>query len=615
MDSVSENSSILLSIQLSQSGDILFSNNGSIPDAVWKKVITWWNSVIKADNKNYLTVFEVPISDFAIRKQWLRNYWVDYGYQLSLDSQIADRVRSHQQETKAFEELAFNSWEPTSEELNDFQTETIRDLTTFQRRNVLSILRMPNGANFSVPGAGKTSTELVVWNTLKNQGVVENLLVVCPKSAFEAWQLEPSLIFSEPPVIAIFGTESIPICSILLVNYEQLENSGKLARLTNWMSDHPTMLVIDEAHRIKGGGASVRWRGCKKLSQSATRTDLLTGTPMPQGFEDLKNLFSISWGNVPPHFFAQNKLHGLKRGGIFVRTTKDELELPPVTISEVRIPLGDLQAEVYRALRNSFAGQSITTPNDEAYFRRRGKAVFTLLAAATNPGLLMSAVSEDAYLGLVWPPREISGNPHLKDMVMDYSRHEMPPKYAWLANMVKSRAEKGEKVLVWSNIVGNLRALEKTLQAFNPALIYGGTPSDLRDVELNRFRNSQDCAVLLSNPQTLGEGISLHQVCHEAVYVDRSYNAGHYLQSLDRIHRLGLAPNQETKIHFLVSERSIDERVQGRLLVKIDRLARIMNDSGLVSGTMPNDEEDISLNYMGIDTKDLNDLFAHLVDE
>ena len=46
--------------------------------------------------------------------------------------------------------------------------------------------------------------------------------------------------------------------------------------------------------------------------------------------------------------------------------------------------------------------------------------------------------------------------------------------------------------------------------------------------------------MLLTNPHTLAESVSLHSVCHDAVYFEYSYNLVHPLQSKDRIHRLGL---------------------------------------------------------------------------
>ena len=79
---------------------------------------------------------------------------------------------------------------------------------------------------------------------------------------------------------------------ILVVNYEQLENQTKLNLLSSWVANQ-AMVVLDEAHRVKGGGASVRWRACRELVIGAKRVDLLTGTPMPQGYDDLRNLWDF----------------------------------------------------------------------------------------------------------------------------------------------------------------------------------------------------------------------------------------------------------------------------------------------------------------------------------
>jgi hypothetical protein len=43
-----------------------------------------------------------------------------------------------------------------------------------------------------------------------------------------------------------------------------------------------------------------------------------------------------------------------------------------------------------------------------------------------------------------------------------------------------------------------------------------------------------------ANLAAMAEGVSPRHTCHDAIYVDRTFNAGQYLQSLDRIHRLGL---------------------------------------------------------------------------
>lgn len=57
--------------------------------------------------------------------------------------------------------------------------------------------------------------------------------------------------------------------------------------------------------------------------------------------------------------------------------------------------------------------------------------------------------------------------------------------------------------------------------------------------------------VLVSNPQTLGEAVSLHEHVHDAVYFEYNFNLTYMLQSRDRIHRLGLQKNQYTRYYYL----------------------------------------------------------------
>ena len=244
---------------------------------------------------------------------------------------------------------------------------------------------------------------------------------------------------------------------------------------------------------------------------------------------------------------------------------------------------------------------------------RKGKAVLTLIAVATNPGLLSEIRTEDSYLGLEWPPKDFSVDSNLLDLISNYVSHEMPAKYKWISKYVKKAASENRKVLVWSNFVGNLLALKKVLQPHNPALIFGKVDSQSRKTELVRFRTDPDCHVLLTNPQTLGEGVSLHHECHDAIYVDRIYNAGLYLQSVDRIHRLGLPKDQDTRIFILNSERSIDHSVSLSLATKIERMSHALNDPGLVESAIPMElDEILPSELINLDKFDLDDLYAHL---
>jgi SNF2 family DNA or RNA helicase len=183
--------------------------------------------------------------------------------------------------------------------------------------------------------------------------------------------------------------------------------------------------------------------------------------------------------------------------------------------------------------------------------------------------------------------------------------------------MIADNAAQGRKTLVWSNFVRNLKALERMLAVHQPALIYGGIPSEFadptaertRESELARFRTDPNCMVLLANPAAMSEGVSLHQVCHDAIYLERSFNAGQYLQSVDRIHRLGLAPEQETRITFLLTRGTVDEVIDDRIRGKAERLGEMLDDPDIGTMALPSDED-----YgPAIDTvEDMAALFAHL---
>lgn len=54
--------------------------------------------------------------------------------------------------------------------------------------------------------------------------------------------------------------------------------------------------------------------------------------------------------------------------------------------------------------------------------------------------------------------------------------------------------------------------------------------------------------------------------------MERSFNAAHFIQSKDRIHRYGLEPETETNYCYLLSEESIDEVIHDRLIEKETRL-------------------------------------------
>ena len=97
---------------------------------------------------------------------------------------------------------------------------------------------------------------------------------------------------------------------------------------------------------------------------------------------------------------------------------------------------------------------------------------------------------------------------------------------------------------------------------------------------------------MIANPAAASEGISLHRVCHHAIYLDRNFNAAQYLQSEDRIHRLGLAKDQLTHLDIVECIGTIDETVRVRLETKVNAMAHILEDSSLNISALVDSEDE-----------------------
>jgi SNF2 family DNA or RNA helicase len=582
----------------------------ALPPERWLQVATAWGQANAIAIRS--RILKLEPNEFVQRMSWLRDSWRVRGGTVEVSAGVLETVKRVQQGKAEFEQLLHSS---TSLDLEHplVVPKLKRKLTDNQEQNVALLLRMKSGANFSVPGAGKTMTTLAVWKILRSRGAVDRLLVVCPRSAFASWEEEARDCFEDEPNVFIYDNQPIdPNAEIVVTNYEKLESSARLEYLSNWATRNSVHLVIDEAHRVKAGGASVRWRACKQLSATVKRVDLLTGTPMPQGPDDLASLYKLSWPALPHSFLNTKLLTSMRRNTTFVRTTKNELGLPEMKLDPIVRPPDELQAEIYSALRDQYSGVFGVSNPESALFARRGKAVMALLAASTNPGLLLAPSMQELTLGIQWPPQELRSNNRLLDLAREYLRHEMPWKFKFVAGRAEQLANEGKKVIIWSNFVGNLLSLQRTLELFSPALVYGAVGAEDRELEIQRFRNDASCTVLLTNPQTLGEGISLHHECHDAIYIDRTYNAGLYLQSLDRIHRLGLAPDTLTNVQILSTEGTIDMRVAARLELKIQRLGNFLDDAGLATSSLPQGDEIRPEDLLGMDDNDFTDLFKHL---
>lgn len=496
---------------------------------------------------------------------------------------------------------------------------TKRSLTPEQMRDVRALYSLPHGANFSVPGAGKTTVTLAL-NTLLSDSL-DKMLIICPKSAFQAWDdvvdeciANPShsdkfqrLMGDAATIRMLFDNPKI---SRFYINYELATvNFSELRRFLD-LNMGKVHLVIDESHRIKAGVGSLRGQLALSLSNLAGRRDILSGTPMPQGASDIASQADFLY---PAHGLGVRIRNGEPPGqvmlNLFVRTRKTELSLPPYKVEPLRIDMAPTQAAIYSVLCNDTIAQ----------FNFQGrKSRLSDLAK----GRVMRLLQASAYTKTLSPVRHLF--PELFDAAMD---NGPSPKMRKAIQIAFENAKKGRKTVIWTIFTETLLELQRMSRELESEVLFGGNPkvstSELssRDNALNRFTKDSDCMVLIANPAAASEGFSLHRVCHEAIYVDRTYNAAQYLQSIDRIHRLGLSKDTETRVTILKSNipqgvmpatlGSVDDSVWRRLQLKVDNLSNLLDDQDLKEIAYSEDDA-LPTDYSDMDEDDVVDLILEL---
>lgn len=472
-----------------------------------------------------------------------------------------------------------------------------RNLSPEQLRNVSKLASLTAGATFSVPGAGKTTEALALYFLKRTEET--RLLIVAPKNAFAAW--EEQLTICDPEFTEIVrlkgGGKSIEATlsgnpKIMLITYQQLPNVIDI--VGNYIGKYPVFLFLDESHRIKRGNDGVIGKSILSISHIPEMKLIMSGTPMPNSAMDLVPQFNFLYPEI--RVDADNVVQLINP--IYVRTTKDELGLtkPKFRLTPVSMSMG--QKGLYELLRSEEARQSIDIRAiDRNRLRSMGKSIMTMLQLTSNPALLAKSNFQHESI--------------LKDLLNEGDS----PKIKYVCKKVRELASQGRKTIVWSNFVENVELLALRLKDLGADYIHGGVDAgredeaDTREAKIKRFHDDPNCFVLVANPAAASEGISLHTVCHDAIYLDRNYNAAHFLQSVDRIHRFGLPKEIETNVEIVYSPESVDESVERRLQSKINKMALVLDDKSLHIEPEYGDEEVMGDEF---NREDVQDFINHL---
>jgi len=494
---------------------------------------------------------------------------------------------------------------PSFNEFKNIVNEAMeRELREPQMWDAFHIAKMKRSANFSVPGSGKTSIVYGAFAYLLKTGQVDKIVMIGPINSFLAWKKEFKLNFGSKlePRIYDYHEHSYKSeqerydglrldskhCNLILMNYESVQmNIDALKSVI----DNRTLLVFDEVHRIKSTTGK-RAMSCFEVSKKATYKVVLTGTPIPNGFLDIYNFLHILFPNEYDIIFDFDKSFLVSANNsdekktlinnalypFFCRTTKKDLKVPPPEDDDIQTGYCLFDEKYEKLLELIYRECDYSTLL--LYIR--------LMQVSTNPSLILHKLSEDDFscfmddsdnkdpLNLLSMfSSDIDKEEYSPEEIDFIKSFNMTPKFYKGLDLAQYLVNEGNQVIIWEVFVDTISRTREELKkrGIRSEVIFGATSIPEREEIIERFIN-KEFDVLITNPHTLAESVSLHKNCHHAIYMEYSFNLVHMLQSRDRIHRLGLSDDEKTYYYYMMTDNpsfefnTIDKKIYDRLKIK-----------------------------------------------
>lgn len=420
--------------------------------------------------------------------------------EIRFDKNVSEEIKAYEDREQNFADFSKKAKDirenhPVISEFEDFKESLIKNmqarrLYTLQMLSAYHMAFAQNACNFSVPGAGKTSVVYGAYTYLKhlpksNPKHVDKLLIIGPLSSFGPWEHEYQECFGRKvESMRLIGGLSkekkslylhgIDTCELTVTSYQSVISIKDDLRF--FLSRNKVMVVLDEAHKIKNTQGAITAASTMELAKLAASRVVLTGTPAPNGYEDLYNLFKFIWPdrNVISYNVAQlsnmsansddDRVPDLieRISPFFIRIKKSDLNIPPAIYKEIPVSMSETQRVVYDAIENKLM-QSFDEDNDSPYLRKiRQAKMIRLMQVATNPELLRHSLNGvvDEEGNSIAESKEDST---FISNILQFVSNEIPNKFTKACEIVKDIISQGGKVVIWASFIRNIEKMSQCL--------------------------------------------------------------------------------------------------------------------------------------------------------
>jgi|KBSMisStandDraft_5_1062788.scaffolds.fasta_scaffold00198_12 SNF2 family DNA or RNA helicase len=404
------------------------------------------------------------------------------------------------------------------------------------------------------PGLGKTSITLAVIDIAKGAGDIRKTLVIAPlRVCNTVWPVEARKWddFHELKVVNLCGMNKAKrIASIDAGYHIYLINPESCMNIFEMLTPEFDMLVLDESTKFKDTNTQ-RFKALRKLIGQFKRRMILTGTPVPNGLQDLfGQMFVVdmgaSLGRYVSHFrmefcYQVPATHEwlLRRGApeqIYKRVAnrlmrleaRDHIEMPELINNFIEVELPERLRGRYDELERDFVAE-----------------IEEMKIAVFNPAAVGTKLRQMAN-GFIY---EVAG-----DAGSAVRLHE--EKLDALEELVEEM--QGRPLLVAYEFIEDAEMIKERLPDV-VSLTAVTNPLPIIDAF-----NAGHIPVLIAHPASAGHGLNLQEACSTVCLYGITWNLEHYQQFIARVCRQGQR-SPHVVVHHIVCKGTKDEAVMAAL--------------------------------------------------
>jgi SWI/SNF-related matrix-associated actin-dependent regulator 1 of chromatin subfamily A len=430
-------------------------------------------------------------------------------------------------------------------------------------------------------GLGKTVQAITACDLV----AAKDILIVCPAAARINWCREfKKFSRKDHPIYVIDTREAKPKPGVNIISYDLL--AGCLPLIKALKAVAWDVLVMDEAHFCKERTAK-RTKALYGVGNnpgvmhSSKRTWRLTGTPVPNNASELYTHLK-SAGIVDKTFwdfvfefcagFDANygykitgnknveRLRALMEPFILRRKKNDVLkQLPIIQFEEVHVERSNVPLDPYFFENWALIGQ-------EKFMQSLEHIDKTLKDSLLSVRNARKAEAEDNL-----------------DIIKAYTKNTATlRRYIGLAKLpaaleiVRDDLKSGrvKKIVLFALHQQVIDTTRRELRKYGPVTLYGNTPPDKKQDNIDRFMNDPTCRVFIGQIHAAGTAITLTSA-HHVAFLEADWVPANNAQAAMRCHRIG--QTKPVSVRFFTCKGTVDEQVMRTIAKKTKDIAQIID--------------------------------------